>query len=106
MATPRSSRAPRPSIPTATLCDRYARLYVAAITDVLDHLGRKTQTLPHDIVGLTPATRVAGLAFPATGRPTARPDPERGIRAFLTMLGAVPRDAVLVVKSNDEVSAH
>ena len=32
--------------------------------------------------------------------------PERAIRAFLTLLGAVPRDAVLVVKSNDAVSAH
>ena len=72
----------------------------------IDHLGRKTQTLPHDIVGLTPGARVAGLAFPAAGRPTRKPDPERAIRAFLTLLGAVPRDAVLVVKSNDEVSAH
>jgi regulator of RNase E activity RraA len=49
---------------------------------------------------------VAGLAFPAAGRPTRRPDPERAIRAFLTLLGAVPRDAVLVVKSNDDVAAH
>ena len=57
-------------------------------------------------MGLTPGARVAGLAFPAAGRPTRKPDPERAIRAFLTLLGAVPRDAVLVVKSNDEVSAH
>jgi 4-hydroxy-4-methyl-2-oxoglutarate aldolase len=106
MTKPRARRIPARPIPPAQLCDRYGKLYVAAITDVLDHLGRKTQTLPHDIVGLTPSTRLAGLAFPAVGRPTRRPDPERAIRAFLTLLGAVPRDAVLVVKSNDEVSAH
>src|SRR5262249_49929631 len=101
---------PRPDparpISTPELCDRYGRLYTAPVTDVLDHPGRYTQTLPHDIVGLTPSTRVAGLAFPAAGRPSRKPDPERAIRAFLTMLGAVPRDAVLVVKSSDDVSAH
>jgi len=102
----RSRSAPPRPIPAPELCDRYARLYTAAITDVLDHHGRYRQTLPHDIVGLTPGARVAGLAFPASGRPTRKPDPERAIRAFLTLLGAVPRDAVLVVKSNDDVSAH
>ena len=106
MAKLRSRRAPPRPIPARELCDRYARLYTAAITDVLDHHGRYRQTLPHDIVGLTPGARVAGLAFPAAGRPTRKPDPERAIRAFLTLLGAVPRDAVLVVKSNDNVSAH
>ena len=106
MTKPRARRPAARPIPTAQLCDRYGKLYVAAITDVLDHLGRKTQTLPHDIVGLTPRARVAGLAFPAIGRPTRRPDPERAIRAFLTLLGAVPRDGVLVVKSHDHVAAH
>ena len=106
MATPRSRSAPTRPVPASELCARYGRLYVAAITDVLDHLGKTRQTLPNDIVGLTPGTRVAGLAFPASGRPTRTPDPERAIRAFLTLLGAVPRDAVLVVKSNDRVSAH
>jgi 4-hydroxy-4-methyl-2-oxoglutarate aldolase len=106
MARVRASRAAPPTIPTPELCDRYGRLYTAAITDVLDHHGRYAQTLPHDLVGLTPDTRVAGLAFPAVGRPTRTRDPERAIRAFLTLLGAVPRDAVLVVKSNDDVAAH
>src|SRR5262249_20434022 len=47
-----------------------------------------------------------GLAFPAVGRPSRKPAPERAIRAFLTLLGSVPRDAVLVIQSNDEVAAH
>jgi 4-hydroxy-4-methyl-2-oxoglutarate aldolase len=106
MTRARARRTPIRPIPAPQLCDRYARLYVAAITDVMDHLGRMRQTLPHDIVGLTPGARVAGLAFPAAGRPVRKPDPERAIRAFLTLLGAVPPDAVLVVKSNDDVSAH
>jgi 4-hydroxy-4-methyl-2-oxoglutarate aldolase len=106
MARPRTSRAPALAISTSEVCDRYGRLYTAAITDVLDHHGRYTQTLPHDIVGLTPGTRIAGLAFPATGRPSRKRDPERAIRAFLALLGAVPRDAVLVVQSNDDVAAH
>src|SRR5262245_40042973 len=106
MAQSRARRTPARPIPAPELCERYARLYVAAITDVMDHRGRTKQTLPHDIVGLTQGVRVAGLAFPAAGRPTRKPDPERAIRVFLTLLGAVPRDAVLVVKSNDDVSAH
>jgi regulator of RNase E activity RraA len=104
---PRSPARPAsPTIPDPELCERYGRLYTAAITDVLDHQGRYRQTLPSRIVGLAPEMRVAGLAFPATGRPTRKPDPERAIRAFLTMLGAVPPHAVLVIRSNDDVSAH
>jgi regulator of RNase E activity RraA len=106
MTSPRARRAPVRPIPTPELCDRYGRLYTAAITDVLDHRGRYAQTLPHDIVGLAPGTRVAGRAFPAAGRPTRKPDPERAIRAFLTLLGAVPRDSVLVIQSNDDAAAH
>lgn len=106
MTRVRAPRAPGRAIPTPELCDRYGRLYTAAITDVLDRHGRYAQTLPHDIAGLTPAMRIAGLAFPAVGRPTRKPDPERAIRAFLTLLGAVPRDSVLVVQSNDDVAAH
>jgi regulator of RNase E activity RraA len=103
---PRPRPAPSRPIPPAELCRRYGRLYTAAITDVLDHHGRFDQTLPHYIVGLTPGSRVAGLAFPASGKPSRNADPDRAIRAFLTLLGAVPRDAVLVIQSNDDVAAH
>jgi hypothetical protein len=61
MVQSRARRTPARPIPAPELCDRYARLYVAAVTDVMDHLGRTRQTLPHDIVGLTPGARVAGL---------------------------------------------
>jgi 4-hydroxy-4-methyl-2-oxoglutarate aldolase len=108
MPKPRSRRtgARGGPIPAAALCARYGRLSTAAIADVLDHRGRYHQTLPHDIVGLTPETRVAGLAFPAAGTPSRNPDTDPAIRAFLAMLGAVPREAVLVIQSNDRVAAH
>jgi 4-hydroxy-4-methyl-2-oxoglutarate aldolase len=99
-------RKARRSISTADLCTRYSRIYTAAITDVLDKRGHYNQTLPHDIVPLTAESRLAGVAFPASGKPSRNTDTEPAIRAFLTLLGAVPRDAVLVVQSNDDVAAH
>jgi 4-hydroxy-4-methyl-2-oxoglutarate aldolase len=105
MPKPRPRRTPTRAIPAPELCDRYARLYTAAITDVLDKRGCFHQTLPRDIVGLTPQMRIAGLAFPASGRVTRNSDLTRALRAFLSMLSAVPQDAVLIVQSNDEGAA-
>jgi 4-hydroxy-4-methyl-2-oxoglutarate aldolase len=100
----RAKRAGKVSI--ADLCIRYARIYTAAITDVLDKRGYYNQTLPHDIVPLTPDTRLSGVAFPASGKQSRTTDTEAAVRAFLTLLGAVPRDAVLVIQANDDVAAH
>jgi regulator of RNase E activity RraA len=104
MAKARTRRAP--GISTRDLCTRYGRIYTAAITDVLDDQGCYHQTLPHDIVGLTPDTRLSGLAFPASGKTSRNADTDAAIRAFLTLLGEVPRDAVLVIQANDDVAAH
>ena len=100
------ARRPMPRVAPRDLCARYGRIYTAAITDVLDHLGCYNQTLPHDIVGLTPGTRLAGIAFPASGKPSRNADTEAAIRAFLTLLGVVPRDAILVIQANDDAAAH
>ena len=105
MPKPRPRRTPVRAISAPELCDRYAQLYTAVITDVLDKRGCYEQTLPRDIAGLMPETRVAGLAFPATGKVTRNSGPARALRAFLAMLSAVPRDAVLVVQSNDAGAA-
>ena len=103
----RRSRKPKlAAIPPRDLCARYTRIYTAAITDVLDHRGYYNQTLPHDIVPLTPETRLSGIAFPASGKASRNPDTEVAIRAFLTLLGTVPREAVLVMQANDHVAAH
>jgi regulator of RNase E activity RraA len=87
---------------------RFARIYTAAITDVLDELGLLSQTLPHTIQPLTPDMRLAGYAFTARGR-THRGTPgdrDATLRRFLGMLGAVPADSVLVLAANDNEAAH
>jgi 4-hydroxy-4-methyl-2-oxoglutarate aldolase len=104
----RSGARPKPAsrVLTRDLCVRYGRIYTAAITDVLDRRGYHNQALPHDIVPLTPDTRLAGVAFPAAGKPSRNAGTDEAARAFLTMLGAVPRDGVLVVRSDDRSAAH
>ncbi len=98
MATPRTDNLPR----------RVARVYTAAITDVMDEMGLQRQTLPAAIQPLTPDMRLAGYAFTARGRPHRGTPRERDqtLRRFLAMLGAVPADSVLVLAANDNVAAH
>lgn len=87
---------------------RFARIYTAAITDVLDELGLLRQTLSHAIQPLTPEMRMAGYAFTARGRPhRGKPrDRDETLRRFLGMLGAVPAESVLVLAANDNEAAH
>ena len=87
---------------------RFARLYTAVITDVMDEMGLLRQTLPHTIRPLTPEMRLAGYAFPARGRRFrgGPRDRDATLRRFLTMLGAVPADSVLVLAANDSEAAH
>lgn len=87
---------------------RFARLYTAAVTDVMDQMGLERQTLPAAIQPLTPDMRLAGYAFTARGRPRKSAPRERDatLRQFLKMLGAVPADSVLVVATNDAAAAH
>lgn len=106
MATAHSRRPAPPRIAVPDLCARYSRIYTAAITDVLDKRGYYNQTLPHDIVPLTTDTRLAGIAFPVSGKQSRNLETEGPIRAFLKMLGAVPRESVLVIQANDDVAAH
>ena len=100
-----------PSMVTAradSLPRRFARVYTAAVTDVMDEMGLQRQTLPSAIQPLTPDMRLAGYAFTARGRQhrgTPR-DRDQTLRRFLGMLGAVPADSVLVLAANDGVAAH
>src|SRR4029453_13052345 len=68
---------------------RFARVYTAAITDVMDEMGLLRQTLPHPIHPITPAM------------PRGAP-----LRRFLGRRGAVPADSVLVLAANDQEAAH
>ena len=87
---------------------RFARIYTAAITDVMDEMGLQRQTLPAAIQPLLPDMRAAGYAFTARGRARKSGPRERDatLRQFLGMLGAVPADSVLVLAANDNVAAH
>ena len=87
---------------------RFAKIYTAAITDVLDEMGLLRQTLPHAIQPLTPDMRLAGYAFTARGRAHRGKPAERDatLRRFLAMLGAVPPESVLVLAANDNEAAH
>jgi len=87
---------------------RFARVYTAAITDVMDGMGLLRQTLPHAIQPLTPDMRLAGYAFTARGRAHRGKPREHDaiLRRFLSMLGAVPADSVLVLAANDHEAAH
>jgi 4-hydroxy-4-methyl-2-oxoglutarate aldolase len=93
---------------TDALPRRFAKIYTAAITDVLDELGLQRQTLPSVLQPLTSGMRLAGYAFTARGRPYHGRPRERDatLRRFLAMVGAVPADSVLVLAANDTVAAH
>jgi len=53
------------------LTRRYRALYTGAVSDVLDRLGHRNQTLPHYIMPLTLDMAVAGPAFTGQGYPVA-----------------------------------
>ena len=53
------------------LSRRYRALYTGAVSDVLDRLGLRNQTLPHYIMPLTLEMAVAGPAFTGQGYPVA-----------------------------------
>ncbi len=85
---------------------RFGAVYTAALTDVMDDLGRHHQTLPHEIVPLEPGARVVGPAFAVEGRTNHSIDPEVSIRRILEMLGAVPAGHVAVYEAGDTTCAH
>jgi 4-hydroxy-4-methyl-2-oxoglutarate aldolase len=95
-------------MPSDQLPRRFARIPTAAVTDVMDEMGLLRQTLPAAIRPLAPDMRAAGYAFTARGRARRGAPRERDatLRQFLTMLGAVPADSVLVLATNDNAAAH
>jgi 4-hydroxy-4-methyl-2-oxoglutarate aldolase len=85
---------------------RFGAVYTAAVTDVLDELGHRHQTLPAEIVPLEPGARVVGPAFAVEGRTNHSIDPETSIRRILEMLGSVPAGHVAVYEPGDTTCAH
>jgi 4-hydroxy-4-methyl-2-oxoglutarate aldolase len=85
---------------------RFGAVYTAALTDVMDDLGRRNQTLPPEVVPLEPGARVAGPAFAVEGKTNHSIDHEVSIRRILEMLGAVPAGHVAVYEAGDTTCAH
>lgn len=95
-----------PTTDTATLCDRFAKIYTGAIADVLDERGYRNQMLPAALQPLDPGVRFAGRALPCEGAPATSQDPEVVYVPLLEMLGAIQPDDVVVMRSGiDEVAA-
>jgi 4-hydroxy-4-methyl-2-oxoglutarate aldolase len=88
------------------LRSRFGALYTGAITDVLDRLGFRRQTLPAELTPLRPGLHLAGPAYPVRGQARAGAEYEVTIRKVLEMLGSVPRGHVVVYETNDAASAH
>ena len=86
--------------------DRFAAVPTAALTDVMDDLGRREQTLPSSIRPLARAMRLAGQAFTVEGRASEHGDWEGAIRKTLGMLGEVPSGHVAVYQCHHDRSAH
>ena len=85
---------------TDELRTRFSAVYTAAVTDVLDDLGHRHQTLPSEVVPIEPGSRVAGPAFAVEGRTN------HSIRRILEMLSAVPAGHVAVYEPGDATCAH
>ncbi|MBA2427593.1 MAG: RraA family protein [Actinobacteria bacterium] len=85
---------------------RFSALYTGAVTDVMDRLGYRNQTLPSELMPLRFGMRLAGPAFTIEGRPHPGNDYDTSVRKILEMLGAVPEHHVAVYQTNDRISAH
>jgi 4-hydroxy-4-methyl-2-oxoglutarate aldolase len=85
---------------------RFGAVYTAAVTDVLDGLGHRHQTLPPGVVPLDPGTRIAGPAFAVEGRTNHSIGADTSIRRILEMLGSVPAGHIAVYEPGDTSCAH
>jgi 4-hydroxy-4-methyl-2-oxoglutarate aldolase len=86
--------------------ERLARVYTAALADVLDDRGLREQVLPPEIRAVAPGMRLAGRAFTVEGRASDHGDWDGSIRKTLAMLGDVPGGDVAVYQCHHDRAAH
>jgi 4-hydroxy-4-methyl-2-oxoglutarate aldolase len=91
---------------TAALRQRFEAIYTAALVDILDTRGYRTQTLPPSIRPLERGMKLAGPAFTVRGKPTQIGSYDTSLRKVLRMLGEVPAGHVAVYACAQAVSAH
>jgi regulator of RNase E activity RraA len=80
--------------------------YTGAISDILDEMGWRNQSLPAAIQSLVPGQTLAGRALTLRGEPSMSDDPELVYAPFLQMLGEIRPGDVLVYETNDDLAAH
>lgn len=85
------------------LCERYERLYVPAVADVLDKMGLWNQLLPHEIGALQLGHKAAGPAYTAKGHATIDPNTGLGSRA---LQGLTPGCMAVWDTSGEHVTGH
>jgi 4-hydroxy-4-methyl-2-oxoglutarate aldolase len=85
---------------------RLERCYSGAVFDVLREAGHPDQALPHGIQPLDPAWRLAGPAFPVSGRRTTGLGVHETILEWTTFLSKAPSGSVVVSQPNDLALAH
>jgi 4-hydroxy-4-methyl-2-oxoglutarate aldolase len=93
------------SISMQEVCERYRRLYVGLVADVLDKKGLRQQALSHELRPLTRETKVAGPAFTILGR-TLREGEEYKAGQFTAVDALVPNTVVVLDAGGDATCAH
>jgi len=91
---------------TVALQERFAAIYTAALADILDTRGYRTQTLPPSIRPLERGLKLAGPAFTVRGKPSQTASYDTSLRKVLQMLGEVPAGHVAVYACGQDVAAH
>ncbi len=92
-------------LPTDELCERFGRIYVAAIADVLDDRGMWHQVMSEEIQGLRLSDRLVGVAHTALGGPERSTD--RSIRLGAKMIdGLRPYEVAVFDCSDDRTVGH
>lgn len=102
-------REPAPAVPLPLpeklICDRYEKIFTAAVNDALRERNLLRQTLPNSLAPLRDQMKAAGFAFTVKGAPNLTLRNEMASRA--EMLDAIPDDAFIVWDTSlDNVSAH
>jgi regulator of RNase E activity RraA len=80
------------------LCERYKRLYVPLVCDVLDTLGYWYQVMPHEIMPLAVDMQVAGVAFTINGYDEHSTD--KSIRKGAAAIDYLTPNSVAVMQTN------
>lgn len=85
------------------LAARFSKIYVAAISDCLDRIGLRYQSLPCDLFSLNPDDHIAGPAYTVRGRPSDETNSSRRIGP--RVLDSVPAGSVICYDADGDLRA-